>query len=100
MKTIVSKNTQDEKFNAFKNLLAKDIRGFIEKASYEGYRNTIEGKHSETMYFLYYSREWKEKAYLCLRVMKYTGKIKPYAIINEKMFDKEKDKIIKGNPPQ
>ena len=32
LKTIVSKNTQDNRFNAFKNKLAQDIRGFLEKA--------------------------------------------------------------------
>ena len=32
LKTIVSKNTQDNRFNAFKNKLAQDIRGFIEKS--------------------------------------------------------------------
>ncbi len=34
LKTIVSKNTQDNRFNAFKNKLAQDIRGFLEKAQY------------------------------------------------------------------
>ena len=38
LKTIVSKNTQDNRFNAFKNKLAQDIRGFLEKAQYEGWR--------------------------------------------------------------
>ena len=33
LKTIVSKNTQDNRFNAFKNKLAQDIRGFLEKAN-------------------------------------------------------------------
>ena len=32
LKTIVSKNTHDNRFNAFKNKLAQDIRGFLEKA--------------------------------------------------------------------
>ena len=36
LKTIVSKNTQDNRFNAFKNKLAQDIHGFLEKAQYEG----------------------------------------------------------------
>ena len=31
LKTIVSKNTQDNRFNAFKNKVAQDIRGFLEK---------------------------------------------------------------------
>ena len=48
LKTIVSKNTQDNRFNAFKNKVAQDIRGFIEKANYEGWRVVIPGKHPET----------------------------------------------------
>ena len=31
LKTIVSKNTQDNRFNAFKNKVAQDIRGFLKK---------------------------------------------------------------------
>jgi hypothetical protein len=31
LKTITSKNTQDNRFNAFKNMVARDIKGFIEK---------------------------------------------------------------------
>lgn len=31
IKTIVSKNTTDNKFNALKNKLAQDIKGFIKK---------------------------------------------------------------------
>ena len=51
LKTIVSKNTQNNRFNAIKNKLAQDIRGFIEKAEYEGWREVIPGKHPETAYF-------------------------------------------------
>lgn len=44
LKTIVSKNTQDNRFNAFKNKIAQDIKGFIEKARYEGWRE-VKRKH-------------------------------------------------------
>ena len=89
LKTIASKNTQDNRFNAFKNKLAQDIRGFIEKAKYEGWREVIPGKHPETAYFAYFSRELGEKAYLCIRKIKNTGLFKPYAIIDQKTFDAE-----------
>ena len=89
LKTIVSKNTQDNRFNAFKNKVAQDIRGFIEKAKYEGWREVIPGKHPETAYFAYFSRELGAKAYLCVRRIKNTGLFKPYAIIDQTMFDAE-----------
>ncbi len=88
LKTIVSKNTQDNRFNAFKNKLAQDIRGFLEKAQYEGWREVIPGKHPETAYFAYFSRELGAKAYL-FRKIKNTGLFKPYAIIDQNMFDAE-----------
>jgi len=89
MKTIVSKNTQDNRFNAFKNLLARDIKGFLEKSEYEGWREVIPGKHPETAFFAYYSRQLGAKAYLCVRKIKNTGLFKPYAIIDQKTFDAE-----------
>ena len=89
LKTIVSKNTQDNRFNVFKNKLAQDIRGFLEKAQYEGWREVIPGKHPETAYFAYFSRELGAKAYLCVRKIKNTGLFKPYAIIDQNMFDAE-----------
>ena len=55
LKTIVSKNTQDNRFNAFKNKVAQDIRGFLEKSVYEGWREVIPGKHPETAFFAYFS---------------------------------------------
>ena len=73
LKTIVSKNTQDNRFNAFKNKIAQDIRGFIEKSQYEGWREVIPGKHPETAFFAYFSRELGAKAYLCVRKIKNTG---------------------------
>ena len=96
LKTIVSKKTmvstnrsQDNRFNAFKNKVAQDIRGFLEKSVYEGWRDVIPGKHPETAFFAYFSRELGEKAYLCVRKIKNTGLFKPYAIIDQKMFDAE-----------
>ena len=89
LKTIASKNTQDNRFNAFKNKLAQDIRGFIEKSTYEGWREVIQGKHPETAYFAYFSRELGGKAYLCIRRIKNTGLFKPYAIIDQKTFEAE-----------
>ena len=96
LKTIVSKKTmvstnrsQDNRFNAFKNKVAQDIRGFLEKSVYEGWRDVIPGKHPETAFFAYFSRELGEKAYLCVRKIKNTGLFKPSAIIDQKMFDAE-----------
>ena len=89
LKTIVSKNTQDNRFNAFKNKVAQDLRGFLEKAVYEGWREVIPGKHPETAFFAYFSRELGGKAYLCVRKIKNTGLFKPYAIIDQKTFDAE-----------
>ena len=98
IKTIVSKNTQDNRFNAFKNKLAQDLKSFLEKAEYEGWREVIPGKHPETAYFAYFSRELGEKAYLCIRKIKNTGLFKPYAIIDQKTFDAEPQNIRKEKP--
>ena len=95
LKTIVSKNTQDNRFNAFKNKVAQDIRGFLEKSVYEGWREVIPGKHPETAFFAYFSRELGGKAYLCVRKIKNTGLFKPYAIIDQKTFDAEIQNIQK-----
>ena len=98
LKTIVSKNTQDNRFNAFKNKLAQDIPGFLEKSKYEGWREVIPGKHPETAYFAYYSQELDTKVYLCIRRMKNTGLFKPYAIIDQKTFDAELQNLRKEKP--
>lgn len=101
IKTIVSKNTRNNKFNAFKNALAKDIKGFITKGRYEGWRYVIEGKHPESAYFAYNSRKLgNDKAYLCLRKIKSTGRYKPYAIIDQQTFDAEIGALNKGIPPR
>ena len=98
LKTIVSKNTQDNRFNAFKNKLAQDIRGFMEKANYEGWRGVLPGKHPETAYFAYFSRELGGKAYLCVRKIKNSGLFKPYAIIDEPTFAAEVKSLRKEKP--
>lgn len=100
IKTIVSKYTKDEKFNAFKNALAKDIKGFLKKGTYEGWRESDQNRHSEAAYFAYFSRKMNAKAYLCVRKMKGSGVFKPYAIINQTMFDHEAKNIKKGKPPR
>ena len=57
LKTVLSKNVRDNKFNAIKNALAKDIRGYIEKAEYIGWRPVAEGKHMESAYISLIIRE-------------------------------------------
>lgn len=89
VKTIVSKNTSDNRFNAIKNAMAKDVEGYLKKASYVGWREVVEGKHPETEYFEYYDRTLMVKTYLCVRVLKGSGLKKPYAIIDEKTFNEE-----------
>ncbi len=98
LKTIVSKNTQDNRFNAFKNKIAQDIKGFLEKSQYEGWRDVVPGKHPETAYFAYFSRELGSKAYLCVRKIKNTGIFKPYAIIDQTMFEVEAYCLKKEEP--
>ena len=67
LKTVLSKNVRNNKFNAIKNALAKDIRSYLEKADYLGWRPVAEGKHIESAYFAYYSRELGCKTCLCMR---------------------------------
>ena len=55
----------------------------------ENIDHLIPGKHPETAYFAYFSRQLGEKAYLCIRKIKNTGLFKPYAIIDQKTFDAE-----------
>ncbi len=86
LKTIVSKNVGDNKFNAIKNAMAKDIPGFLEKATYLGWRPVAEGKHFESAYFAYFSRELGCRTILCMRRMADGDIYKPYAIINDHTF--------------
>lgn len=100
IKTIVSKNTGGDKFNAIKNAIAKDIKGYVEKATYWGWRETIPGKHPESAYFVYFNRNLGERTYLCVRKMKSGGIYKPYAIIDRRTFIAEVGYLHKGKPPQ
>lgn len=100
IKTILSKNTTDNRFNAIKNALARDIRGFLRKAKYLGWRDVIPGKHPETAYFVYYNRTLGANTYLCVRKMKRWNIYKPYAIIDQKTFNEEVGSLQKGQPPQ
>jgi hypothetical protein len=86
LKTIVSKNVGDDKFNAIKNALAKDIPGYLAKATYLGWRPVAEGKHIESAYFAYFSRELGCRTILCMRRLADGDVYKPYAIINNHTF--------------
>lgn len=86
LKTIVSKNVRDNKFNAIKNALAKDIKGYLMKADYLGWRPVADGKHFESAFFAYYSRSFGCKTILCMRKMEDGQIYKPYAIIDEHTF--------------
>ena len=99
LRVIANKNTRNNKFNAIKNVLAMDIRGYLEKADYVGWRPTEDGKHYESAYFTYFSRDLGCKTILCMRKMRVGGIYKPYAIIDEYTFNANKDKLQKGTPP-
>ena len=70
LKTIVSKASRDNKFNAIKNALAKDIPGFLKKSEYIGWRTVKEGKHEESAYFAYFDRDLGVRTVLAMRKMK------------------------------
>ena len=95
LKTIVSKNVGDDKFNAIKNALARDIPGYLAKAQYLGWRPVAEGKHFESAYFAYFSRELGCRTILCMRRMTAGNIYKPYAIINDHTFGNEADNLKK-----
>lgn len=99
IKTIVSKASNDNKFNAVKNALARDIPGYLRKAEYAGYRETEEGKHNETAYFTYFNRRLAGKTYLAMRRMKDGGYYKPYAIMSEQVFNAKIGNLKKEKPP-
>lgn len=63
-----------------------DIQGYLKKAEYL-WRPTIKGKHIESAYFAYFSREFGCKTILCMRKMKDGQKYKPYAIIDQYTFN-------------
>lgn len=98
LKTLVSKNVRDNKFNAIKNALAKDIPGYLHKAEYIGNRHIVDGKHCESAYFAYFSRELGCKTILCMRKRHDGGIYKPYAIIDEYTFAANADQITKEQP--
>ena len=100
LKTIVSKASRDNKFNAIKNALAKDIPGFLKKSEYIGWRTVKEGKHEESAYFAYFDRDLGVRTVLAMRKMKNHGPYKPYAIIDKFSFEATigELKIKKGTP--
>lgn len=98
LRTIVGKSTKNNKFNAIKNALARDIPGYLIKAEYLGWRSVVVGKHPETAFFSYYSRELGTKTILCMRKMTDGGMYKPYAIISQQMFNAEIKTLKKGTP--
>lgn len=83
---------------SFKNALARDITGYLSKADYMGWRSVVIGKHPETAFFSYYSRELGTKTILCMRKMADGGLYKPYAIISMQMFNAEVRNLKKGTP--
>lgn len=95
LKTIVSKNVGDNKFNAIKNALAKDIPGYLSKAEYLGWRPVAEGKHTESAYFAYFSRELGCRTILCMRRLADGDIYKPYAFINDHVFSTTKEELRK-----
>ena len=98
LKTIVSKASRDNKFNAIKNALAKDIPGFLKKSEYIGWRTVKEGKHEESAYFAYFDRDLGVRTILALRKMKNGGPYKPYAIIDQYAFENKIGELQKGTP--
>lgn len=97
-KPIVSKASRDNKFNAIKNALAKDIPSFIRKSKYLGWRAAQEGKHEECAYFAYYNRSIGCQTILVMRKMKGGGPYKPYAIIDQFAFASHIQELQKGTP--
>lgn len=98
LKTIVSKASRDNKFNAIKNALAKDTPSFLQKGEYIGWRRIKEGKHEESAYFTYFDREIGVKTILAMRKMKNGGPYKPYAIIDQYAFEATVGELQKGTP--
>jgi hypothetical protein len=95
LKTVLSKNVRSNKFNAIKNALTRDIRSYLEKAEYLGWRPVAEGKHMESAYFAYYSRELGCKTFLCMRKLEDGNIFKPYAIIDQHTFNAKINELRK-----
>lgn len=98
LKTIVSKASRDNKFNAIKNVLAKDIPSYLRKSQYLGWRNVVEGKHGESAYFCYFDRNIGIKTILVMRKMKNRGPYKPYAMIDQYTFETRIGELKTGTP--
>lgn len=98
LKTIVSKASHDNKFNAIKNALAKDIPAFLLKSEYLGWRTVKEGKHEESAYFAYFDRKIGVRTILAMRKMKNGGPFKPYAIIDQYAFNASIEELKQGTP--
>ena len=95
LKTIVSKASRDNKFNAIKNALTKDIPSFLK---YLGWRYVKDGKHEESAYFAYFDRKIGVRTILAMRKMKNGGPYKPYAIIDQYVFENSIGELQKGTP--
>jgi len=98
LKTIVSKASRDNKFNAIKNALTKDIPSFLKKSKYLGWRYVKDGKHEESAYFAYFDRKIGVRPILAMRKMKNGGPYKPYAIIDQYVFENSIGELQKGTP--
>ena len=98
LKTIVSKASRDNKFNAIKNALAKDIPSYLVKSEYIGWRYVKKGKHEESAFFAYFDRKIGVKTILAMRKMKNGGPYKPYAIIDQYAFENNIGELQKGTP--
>ena len=98
LKTIVSKASRDNKFNAIKNALTKDIPSFLKKSKYLRWRYVKDGKHEESAYFAYFDRKIGVRTILAMRKMKNGGPYKPYAIIDQYVFENSIGELQKGTP--
>ena len=98
LKTIVSKASRDNKFNAIKNALTKEIPSFLKKSKYLGWRYVKDGKHEESAYFAYFDRKIGVRTILAMRKMKNGGPYKPYAIIDQYVFENSIGELQKGTP--
>ena len=98
LKTIVSKASRDNKFNAIKNAFTKDIPSFLKKSKYLGWRYVKDGKHEESAYFAYFDRKIGVRTILAMRKMKNGGPYKPYAIIDQYVFENSIGELQKGTP--
>lgn len=89
---------KDRNLRGKKEELATKVLDVVVNGQYEGWAYPDEGKHSETAFFSYFSKEYGEKVYLALRKLKTDNVYKPYAFYNEDGFRLRKDKIKKGEP--